>query len=191
MNGCCGEVIEPSIKLGRMVTLLKLVIMAHFFLIIIDIFLIDTGFFFFLFVQAIILFMGISSKHFGHYQFFILICVFNIYISIEALGIGFQNGFTKKDDTLNFCLFVFIIVFEIFCVFVVFQAYKQSKQEYRIKYGYAEGENGEGGIIENAQDIHDNIQGINDLQINNINNNNNNNRGFVPFQGRGVAVGGN
>ena len=186
MNGCCSEAIEPSIKLGRIVTLLKIIIMGHFFLIIIDIFWIDTGFFIFLFIQALILFMGISSKHFGHYLFFILICVFNVYISLEALLIGFQNGFSTNDDSLSFCLFVFTIVFETFCVFIVFESYKQSKQEYRIKYGYAHGANGEGENIENAQDIHDNIQGINNLQ-----NNNNNNDGFVPFQGRGVAVGGN
>ena len=49
-----------------------------------------------------------------------------------------------------FCFFVFIAVFELFCIFISFQAYKQSKQEYRIKFGYAEGENiGGGNNIEN------------------------------------------
>ena len=61
MNGCCKEVLEPSIKLGRMISLLKIVVMIHFFLIFVDLFIIETGFFFLLFIQILVLLIGISS----------------------------------------------------------------------------------------------------------------------------------
>ena len=135
MNGCCREVIEPSVKLGRIVTLLKIIVVAHFLLIFIDLFLIETGFFFLLFIQILSLLIGISSKHFSHYLLYILICFFNFFMIFQSLGAWFQIGFYKNDSSFTFCFFVFIAVFEIFCIYAVFQAYKQSKQEYREKYG--------------------------------------------------------
>ena len=189
MNGCCREVIEPSLKLGRIIMFLKFIAFIHFIFIVADIFIIETGFFFLLFVQLLTLLIGISSKSYSNFLIFFLICFFNIYIIFQTLGIWFQVGFYKNDNPFTFCFLVFILVFEIFCVFVIFQAYKQSKQEYRIKYGYAVGENGgNNNEIHNAQDFDENlVQQAN----NNNNNNNNNNQGFVPFQGRGYAVGGN
>ena len=190
MNGCCKEVLEPSIKLGRMITLLKIVVMIHFCLIFADLFIIETGFFFLLFIQILVLLIGISSKHFAHYLLFILICFFNLFMTFQILGIWFQVGFFKNDSSTAFSFFVFIFVFEIFCIFVVFQSYKQSKQEYRQKYGFAAGENGGEEFLNGEEN--GNIQGLNNNQNDNRNNNNNNNDGgFVPFQGRGVAVGGN
>ena len=187
MNGCCREVIEPSLKLGRIVMFLKFIAFIHFIFIVADIFIIETGFFFLLFIQILTLLIGISSKSYSQFLIFILICLFNIYIIFQTLGVWFQVGFYKNDNPLTFCFLVFILVFEIFCIFVIFQAYKQSKQEYRIKYGYAAGENGENNNeIQNAQDIDENL-----IQPANNNNNNNNNQGFIPFQGRGYAVGGN
>ena len=198
MNGCCKEVIEPSIKLGRLISFLKFIVFIHFMIIFIELFLIETGFFFLLFIQILVLLVGISSKHFAQFLLLILVCFFNFILIFQTLGSWFQVGFYKNDNSFVFCFFVFIAVFELFCIFISFQAYKQSKQEYRIKFGYAEGENiGGGNNIENAQDFEDNVQGFNNVgnNVNNINNGNNNNNngggGFVPFQGRGYAVGGN
>ena len=195
MNGCCREVIEPSLKLGRLIAFLKFVVFIHFFLVLVDLFIINTGFFFLLFIQILVLLIGISSKHFSQFLIFILICFFNFSLIFQTLGSWFQVGFYKNDSSFAFCFFVFMFVFELFCIFISFQAYKQSKQEFRIKFGYAAAENG-GGVnnIENAQDFEDNIQGFNNFGNNDNNNNNNNNNnggGFVPFQGRGYAVGGN
>ena len=185
MNGCCKEVIEPSIKLARMVTLLKVLGFIHFVLIIGDLFLFGTGIFFFLLVQFLMLLIGISTKHFGQYLFFILICFFNIYLCISAIGAWFQVGFYKNDNPLSFGFLAFILIFEIFCVYVIFQTYKQAKHEYRIKMGYAPPEPG--------------ILG-NNYQMNNYNDDNNNNNNFDdddnennngPFQGNGIPVGGN
>ena len=149
-------------------------------------------------IQIIFLYVGISSKHFGHYLFFILICIYNISIGFNIVGLWFQSGFYDYEDKVpitetTFCFTIFILVFEVFCIYVVFQSYKQSKQEFRVNYGFIEGQNQIEENIQNEPDIHENIQGINNLQNNNNgnNNNNNNNEGFVPFQGRGVAVGGN
>ena len=107
MNGCCKEVIEPSIKLARMVTLLKVLGFIHFVLIIGDLFLFGTGIFFFLLVQFLMLLVGISTKHFGQYLFFILICFFNIYLCISAIGAWFQVGFYKNDNPLSFGFLAF------------------------------------------------------------------------------------
>ena len=177
MNGCCKEVIEPSIKLGRMVTLSKILACFHFILILVDLFIVDTGIFFLMFIQFIILLVGISTKSFSHYLLFILNCFVNIFIIFQALGTWFQIGFYKNDNSIVFSFFVFLFVFEIFCIYVIFQSYKQSKQEYREKYGFAEEGNGANG-------------GEGNIQIDNGNNNNNNGN-FVPFQGNGVVVGGN
>ena len=187
MNGCCNEVIEPSLKMGRIVTLLKYVATIHFILIFADLFIIETGLFFTLFIQAIVLLIGISSKYFSHFLLFILFSFFNIFWTFQTLGEWFQKGFYKNDSSFEFCFLVFLIVFEIFSIFVIFQAYKQAKQEYRIKFGYAAQENGLGENLQNAQDLN-NAQ---DFNNDNNNNNNNDNGGFVPFQGIGIAVGGN
>ena len=181
MNGCCREVIEPSIKLARMVTLLKILGFIHFALIIGDLFIFGTGIFFFLLIQFLVLLIGISSKHFGQLLFFILICFFNIYLCIGTIGAWFQVGFYKNDSSLAFGFLVFILIFEIFCIYVIFQTYKQAKHEYRIKLGYAPEDN------QNNFQMNENLEGLN----NNYENGNNNQGGFNPFQGNGIPVGGN
>ena len=187
MNGCCKEVIEPSLKLGRMLSLLKCLVFIHFFLVFSDLFIFESGYFFIMSAQILLIFTGLSSKHFSHYLLSILLCIFNLFLVFQNLGRWAQVGFYKNDNSLTFCFFVFLLVFEIFCIFFFFQLYKQSKHEYRIKYGYAEGENGGDGNNENIQDLNDNLNENN----NNNNINNDNNAEFIPFQGQGIAVGGN
>jgi len=183
MNGCCKEVIEPSLKLGRMLTLLKVITIIHIILIFTDLFFFESGFFFLITAQVLLIFTGLSSKHFSHYLLSILLCFLNFILVFQNLGRWMQVGFYKNDNSLKFCFFVFFFVFEIFCIYFFFQLYKQSKHEYRIKYGYAAGENGGDGINENIQDLNNNL--------NENNNNNINNAEFIPFQGQGIAVGGN
>ena len=186
MNSCCREVIEPSVKLAKMVTLLKILGIVHFVIILGDLFLFGTGLFFFLLIQFLALLLGITSKHFGQYMFFILICIFNAYSCFQSVGAWFQVGFYKKDKALSFGFMVFFIIFEIFCIFVIFQVYKQAKHEYRIKMGYAPNDN-DARINDN-----NNVEGFNDGDnFNDGNNGNNNDGGFAAFQGHGVPVGGN
>ncbi len=178
MNGCCKEVIEPSVKLSKIVSLLKIIAFAHFFIIVGDLFIFGTGFFFFLLFQFIVLLISISSKHFGHYLFFILVSSFNTYMIIELIGIWLQVGFYANQNMVSFCFLVFILIFEIFSICVIYTTYKQSKHEYRISFGFAPGE---------AVHQNDNIE-----QLNNIDNNENNNDGVIsPFQGHNIAVGRN
>ena len=59
MNNYCKEVIEPSLKLGRMITFLKIVSIIHFIIILIDL-IIQTGFLFFIAIQIIIFYIGIT-----------------------------------------------------------------------------------------------------------------------------------
>ena len=189
MNMICREVIEPSIKLSKMVNLLKILGLLHFLLILGDLFLFKTGMFFFLLVQFLFLLISIVTKHFGQYLLFILICFFDAYTFFQNLGAWFQVGFYKGDKPAPFCFLVFLFIFEIFCIFFTFQAYKQSKHEYRIKLGFPPEE----GIQMNDNFVHnnndDNNEGNNE-EGNDNNNENNNQGGFQPFQGHGVAVGG-
>ena len=184
MNSCCREVLEPSIKLARMITLLKILGFVHFALIIGDLFIFVTGIFFVLLIQFLALLIAISSKHFGQLLFFILICFFNIYLCIQSIGAKFQVGFYKNDNSLNFGFLTFILIFEIFCIYVIFQTYKQAKHEYRIKLGYVPEENQN----QNNLDMNDNLEQFNN---NNEEYNNNNEGGFQAFQGNGIPVGGN
>ena len=202
MNVCCREVVEPSIKLAKMVNLLKILGFLHFALILGDLFLFGTGIFFFLLVQFLFLVIGITTKHFGQYLLFILICLFDTYTCIQNIGARFQIGFYKRDKTAPFGFLVFLLIFEVFCIYFTFQTYKQSKHEYRIKLGFPPEE----GIQMNDNDNingNDNVVGLNINDDNNeeendgINNNNhnhnndnNNQGGFRPFQGHGVVVGG-
>ena len=64
----CKEVIEPSIKLGRMINFLKILYILHIIIIIIDIFIISTEFFIYLFLQKLILLTGISESRLHQFQ---------------------------------------------------------------------------------------------------------------------------
>ena len=191
MNVCCKEVIEPSVKLARMVTLLKILEFLFFALILLDIFVFDTGIFFLLLFQFLFLLIGISSKHFGYLLANIMISLLYLYTIISRLGVMFQVGFTKKSKPLGFGFLSFTTVFQIFAIYVVFQVYKQAKHEYRIKYGYVPGneQNDDNEQIdENA-----NLVGVGDNNEENDNEHNGNNNAveFEAFQGNGVPVGGN
>ena len=191
MNSCCKEVVEPSIKLARMIRLLKIIAFLHFVIIIGDIFLFGTGFYFALLIQFLALLISISSKHFGQYLYIILLCFINTFATFRSIGAWFQIGFYKEDKPVLFGFEIFILVFEIFFIYVLFQVYKQAKHEFRIKMGYIPGE----GPNENNFD-NDNEEELNDNDFeggNNDNNNNQNNNGggFNAFQGNGVPVGGN
>ena len=209
MNVCCREVVEPSIKLAKMVNLLKILGFLHFALILGDLFLFGTGIFFFLLVQFLLLVIGITTKHFGQYLLFILICLFDTYNCIQYIGARFQIGFYKRDKTAPFGFLVFLLIFEIFCIYSTFQTYKQSKHEYRLKLGFPPEEgfqmndndndniNGNNNVnafglnINDDNDDDENDGNNNDNNNNGNNNNNNNNQGgFRPFQGHGVVVGG-
>ena len=187
MNGCCKEVIEPSVKLARMVNLLKLLEFLYFALVLLDLFLFDTGIFFMLLFQIVFLLFGISSKHFGYLLLSILVSLFYLYTIITRVGASFQIGFNKKSDPLAFGFLSFTAVFEIFCIYVVFQTYKQAKHEYRIKYEYVPAEDRNN---ENNNQIDDNVNLMdNNNEENNGQNGNNNNFEFPPFPVN--ALGGN
>ena len=186
------EVIQPSVKLARMVSLLKVLAFVHFALIIGDIFFFGTSTYFFLLFQFLLILMGIITKYFGYYSYFNAFCFITIYSCIIKLGARFQAVFYKKVDPVPFCFFAFVLIFQIFCIYVMFQTYKQTKHEYRIKYGYIDPDE---GLNENNEQINNNLENNNiDLNADNANieNNIDNNDGeFAPLQGQGIHVEGN
>ena len=188
---CCKEVIEPSLKLIRMLLFFKIILVFHFLLVILDIFVIEGGFFFLILIQIFCICIGISSKHFCHYLILILICFFNFILIFQIVAEYFQKGFYDSDNPFVFCYYVFLVIFESFCIFLSFLLYKQSKYEYRIRYGYAPQEPEPEEDNEHNNYHHNNNADFVNNNNNHNNNNGGNNRRFVPFRGRGVAVGGN
>ena len=158
MNECCRDEIEPSLTLKRMMSLLKLILAVHFFIMIIDMFYIGTGFSFYLFCQVIVNLLALCTKHFGHFLYIIIFIGLCILLLVYTLGVWFQRGFAFYNNEVIFCFYVFILVFEISCGYVDFQIYKQAKHEFRIQYGFIGGDNDE------------------------ENNNNNDNEENIPFQ---------
>ena len=178
MNRCCKQVIEPSLKLGKMIVFLKIVNIIHLIIINIDLFVIKIYFIFLMITQLIFILIGIYTKYFAHFLLFILICIFNFYKIVKYLVIWAQIGFYQNNKYIQFCFSVFLLAFEIFCIFIGFQLYKQTKQEFRIKFGFSSFEN-EGNI---------NIQEINN---NNYRGNNNYNDEYIPIRGDGLLSEGN
>lgn len=205
-GGCCSEVIDPTLKLRKMLTLLKLLFFIILFLIILDMFFIRSSSFFDLAIEAIILLLVFSTKHYSHMLLFLIACIICMISLIEYLGIWFQKGFYKNESTFLFCFLVFELVLEFFSVFLSLQLYRQMKFEYKVRIGLADPENRvPRANNENIENMANRQQFIanngmmggfgnnNNFGGNNNNDeeNNNNNRGFVPFGGQGVAVGGN
>ena len=186
------EIIQPSVKLARMVTLLIVLAFVHFALVLGDIFFFGTSIFFLLLLQFLFLLIGIATKYFGFHSYFNAFCFITIYSCIIKLGARFQIVFYKKGDPVSFCFLSFLLIFQIFCIYVMFQTYKQSKHEYRIKYGYIDPDE---GLNENNEQINNNLENNNiDLNADNANieNNIDNNDGeFAPLQGQGIHVEGN
>ena len=143
MNECCRDEIEPSLILKRMMSLLKLILALHFFVMIIDMFYIGTGFSFYLFCQMIVNMLALCTKYFGHFLYIIIFIVLCIILIVYNIGVRFQSGFAFYNNEVVFCFYVFLLVFEILCGYVDFQLYKQAKHEYRIQYGFVAGDNDE------------------------------------------------
>ena len=199
MFACSREVMEPSIKLSRMITLLKILAFIHVALIVADFFIEDFGKSFSLLVELIALMVGISSKFFAHYLSFIFLDFIIIGYYLIRILICFQRGDFEDHNYFAFGFISFILMFEIFCVYVVFQVYKQSKHEYRIKFGFAPEDNINGNNDQNNDDLEDLIndnnnedniyESINDDEDNNYINNNQDE--FAPLQGNQIPEGGN
>lgn len=206
-GGCCSEVIEPTLKLRKMLKPLKYLFFLILFLILLDMFFIKTSFFFDFTIEELLLLIVFSTKHYSHMLLFLIACIISMVSLIEFLGIWFQHGFYKSQNPYQFGFLVFELVLQTFSVFLSLQLYRQMKYEYKIKVGLAEPD--EEMQREQNENIHGNeLAGNNNYMGNNFMNNNfgniennngnnnnynnnDNNNHFVPFGGHGVAVGGN
>ena len=184
MGICCIEVIEPSIKLSKMLTLLKALIFFQLPLVFLDIFLFKTTFYIRFLSQLPVIFLGICTKNYGNFLMGVLVYLIFFITFIESVIAKFKEGINTGKNPVTFCYRVFASVFEFFCTFYLFQIYKQSKHEMRIKLGFIPDDR------EQIQIDEDNNRFNNNEEDNVDNNNNNNQDEFQPFQGHGVVVGG-
>ena len=187
MNICCRESLEPSIKLSKMINLLKVIAIVYFVLIIADIFLFKTSLFFLLLFQLLVLLFTILKKDYGYFLFFILICLMYILQYLENVVKRFKYGINHGGElALAFCYSVLLFVLQVFSIFYTYKIYKQAKHEMKIKLGYIQDDQERVQVFENNEEV-ENGEGN---QNNNENNENNNQGEFQPFQGHGVVVGG-
>ena len=133
---CCKQSLEPSIKLTKFLTLLKIIGFIHYALVIINIFIFEKNYFILLFFQLAIIHISICKKDYGWFLIVMIIYLLYIYEFIESVVRYFILGINDNNMTLPFCFNVFIIIFEIFGLFLTFQTYKQAKHEMRIKLGF-------------------------------------------------------
>ena len=145
--GICNEVIEPSVKLSKMMRILKFYALIHVLLAIADIIFFKVSFFFLLLFSFLYIIISIKSKNFGNQILVIIFCIMMIAALIQRIGARIIGGFIKFKDDKSFYFLSFLLIFEIFCAYLMFQVYKQSKYEYKISYGYAPGEEGDQDIV--------------------------------------------
>ena len=136
MNECCRDVIRPSLTLKRMIVLLKFNLYFHLVIISFDMFVSQSGYYILLLLQMIMYTLAMCTKHFGYLLTFVIFLFVFIYSILRILVSGPSTDLDKDKNDIRFCLFVFLLVYEIFCVFLFFQVYKRAKHEYRIQYGY-------------------------------------------------------
>jgi hypothetical protein len=185
-DGCCQEVIQPNEKLKKLKNVLIIICIITIFLPIIKAFLkINSSSSSFIFIINILfLILAIVTGFYLYIVFFIFYTLINTIYSFVFLGTVLQkliqsNKLDSKGQ-LIFCIIEF--VFYIFSVYVSFESYKEMKAILL-----------EGGMPQNQNNYGDMSNENNYIGNNNNSNNTNNNTGnktFVPFSGRGVAVGG-
>ena len=186
-DGCCQEVIQPNEKLKKLKNVLKIICIISIFLPIIGIFFDKrTPFSFIFIINIMFLILAIITGFYLYIVFFIFYTLLNSIESFIYLGGILQKLIqSNKLDSVKELIFCGIeFVFNIFSIYVSFESYKEMKALLL-----------EGGIPQNQNNYgtnYGNMSNENTITGNNNNSNNTNtgNRTFVPFSGRGVAVGG-
>ena len=194
------EMIEPSEKLRKMLTILKFIFGINILVLLIHLFKFNNNIFMEV-MTSIFLLMTFYSINFvccGLYIFFSLYNVVYLFINIgtffQVVYMGAQQSISN-DNYMSLGLDTFYLCFQVFSIYASFPIYKEMKAQYMEIMGmanngveadeYQENEDYGEGQFNNNNNFENNV---------NANNNNNNNqqpRGYQPFAGRGVVVGGN
>ena len=140
MCECCKDVIEPSLKLKRIVRLIKLIILLYILIMIFDASFAHIGYSFYLFFQMIMIMLGTGTKHFGYILMSLVYTMFILFLLLSSFYSWVQQYNIIYNNKLGFCFFAFLFSVEIFSIFVLFQFYKQAKHEFRIQYGFFAGD---------------------------------------------------
>ena len=187
-DGCCQEVIQPNEKLKKLTNVLKIICIISIFLPIIElaIGIQNTSYSFIYIFNIIFLILSIVTGFYLYIVFFIFYTLLNSIESFIYLGGILQKLIqSNKLDSVKELIFCGIeFVFYIFSIFVSFESYKEMKA-ILLENGMPQNQNNYGTNYGNMSN-ENTITGNN----NNSNNTNTGNRTFVPFSGRGVAVGG-
>ncbi len=156
----CKEVIQPSLKLKRIVNLIKMIFVFYIVLMTFDIFFVDADYAFMIFCQMIIILLGIGTKHFGYIltSLVYIIFVFSLLLFLFYIGIRESSTTEIYNNKLLLCFSAFLFSFEAFTIYILFQFYKQAKHEYRIQYGFVAEDDLEGNNNDNNNDGNDNEQ---------------------------------
>ena len=159
----CKEVIQPSLKLKRIVNLIKLILVFYVAIMIFVLFILGGDYTLIIFYETIFIVLGIRTKHFGHILASIIYIIFIFILLLYLFYLDIRESSITEiyNDKILLFFYGFFCSFEVFVIYALFQFYKQAKHEYRIQYGFVAEDN----LEENNNDNNNN---------NNDNNNNNN-----------------
>jgi hypothetical protein len=196
----CQKYFEPNEKLKKMLNLVLIIMFINIILFILLAIFLGFSMCFEMIIQTLVLFCAYQSVLYTYIAMYIFFGLFNAFLVFRVVGIVIQQIIIEGSSTLQtgsqyagFSILLVTLVFQIFAIIVLFPVYKEMKAQL---YERTLGVSVDPEVSSDRNDsINDdrNIQGGNSSQYNPpvSNNQSNNNRGFVPFGGRGTAVGGN
>ena len=176
---CLGgirQVIQPDEKLAKMMAFAKIILIINVVISIMRIFLNSVGDMIYDLICSLFLMMASFSIYFLYmamYQIFCLINSFIIFIKIAlVIQIIIQIGSSGSNEIVYLSLSIFIFTFYVFAIIFTYPMYKEMRAQAMESFG---------GSMYRSVNRSDNIPSNNDQERVN--------RGFVPFSGRGVAIG--
>ena len=191
---CCPPMAEESEPFKKLKPILIGGIICYIVLLLVDIFyLYDDEFVTFIILIMTLCFLTFNRCFmvFPWYTLFSILLVFQS--AIPGCGVIIQNKFeneSKSKCILKFVIYIFMIIFSGCIFYFGFTAYKEAKYCFEQRIASNPQLIPSYMVARNNNDYNNNYNSNNNSNNNYNNNNQSSNRGFVPFSGRGYAVGG-
>lgn len=214
----CDRAFEPSERLKKMLCFLAAIGFINLAIALLHIYPLNSASFFDIIICIIVL-VAYRTLLFYWAQIYIFLSILCLIFDIDTLGVVFQEVYGDNQTLTSLGIFAlvittFSIIFYFFAIFIMFGIYKEMRAEFYENAGMRLQGGGQGNEDFNNQQMegggaawggappqggNNQNEDINRYRANMYNANNNANRGggnpaphgYVPFGGRGVAVGGN
>ncbi|MCQ2816231.1 MAG: hypothetical protein MJ252_03085 [archaeon] len=201
----CQRAFEPNPELEKSLVLLKIIGIINVLIAILHIYPMNSAGLMDI-ISCILILLAYNTLLFYYAQIYILLCCIDFIFMIDSIGVFFQRVFSPNSTvkTMSTSEYIalgintFSLVFYIFAIFIVFKLYKEMRAQFYenagVNFNNPQNSNNEYNGSEARAAWADNNINLPAANQRRNNNNANNNaeapRGYVPFGGRGVAVGG-